>query len=449
MDHKSSLQKACLLLDAGRHEQITALLLPVCTSSDRSMQEAAYILLIKASLLADDSFRGIEFARKALETGLDSASLRLACAWAFSNAELYQQALKHLLEALKQEPEDSAIHTELARVHFNMGLYHMAERYGRQALELSPNDTESMAVLGWTLCYLEKDKEAIALIDKALSIDPADEMILRMRAILEKDSGKSLEIFRRVLSANPQHRQAARQYRQLIRHRPNLRDGLLFGAYVLLSLSLLLLDIPRLQMWPLLYLPGAWILGRNWRLGLPFFLLSFGLLSQHKDTFEHWTLVGVVVMSLVYTMLFWFLNIVAGFFGTQIRNRFTSLKLHVQQGTLAIKFREKIEEMANVDSLVILLGSGLIYAASLKLLPGWSAWCGFLPLLLLIKYKGSMAIRFLLAAAPIFYGDLAILQVAIFAPPVFSVVLVVMLMLLQLYLVHRMYLRKVRYAYVR
>jgi hypothetical protein len=60
-----------------------------------------------------------------------------------------------------------------------------------------------------------------------------------------------------------------------------------------------------------------------------------------------------------------------------------------------------------------------------------------------------MAIRFLLAAAPIFYGDLAILQVAIFAPPVLSVVLVVMLMLLQLYLVHRMYLRKVRYAYVR
>lgn len=449
MDHKSSLQKAGLLLDAGRHEQITALLLPVCTSADRSVQEAAYILLIKAALLADDSSRGIEFARKALEAGLESASLRLACAWACNNAELYQQALKHLQAALKQEPEESTLYTELARVYFNLGLYQMAERYGRQALELSPDDTESMAVLGWTLCNLERTKEAMPLIDKALSIDPADETLLRMRAILEKDSGKSIEIFRRILTANPQHRQAARQYRQLIQQRLGLRDGVLFGAYLLLSLSLFLFDIPRLQMWPLLYLPGAWILGRNWRSGLPFFLLSFGLLSQHKDTFDQWTLFGDVVISLMYTMLFWFLNIVADYFGTQIRNRFTSLKLHLQQRTLAIKFREQIEEMANIDSLMVLLGSGLVYIASLKLLPGWFAWCGCLPLLLLIKYKGSMITRFLLAAAPIFYGDLAIFQVAVFAPPVLSVVLVVMLMLLQLYLVHRMYLRKVRYSYVR
>lgn len=449
MDHKSSLHKAGLLLAAGRHEQITALLLPVCTSSDQNVQEAAYILLIKAALLADDSSRGIKFARKALEAGLESVSLRLACAWAYNNAELYQQALKHLLKALKQEPEERSIHTELARVYFNLGLYHMAERYGRQALELSPDDTESMAILGWTLCNMERDKEAMALIDMALSINPADETILRMRAILEKDSGKSLELLRRILSINPRHREVAKQYRQGIRQRPNLGDGVLFGMYVLLSLSLLLIDIPRSQLWPLLYLPGAWILGRDWRLGLPFFLLCFGLLSQHKDTFEHWTLFGVVAMSLMYTTLFWFLNIVAGFLGTRISNQLTSLKLHVQQGTLARKFREKIEEMVNVDSLVVLLGSGLIYVASLELLPGWSAWCGFLPLLLLIKYKGSMAIRFLLAAAPIFYGDLAIFQVAVFAPPVLSFVLVGIVMLLQLYLVHRIYLRKVRYTYVR
>jgi tetratricopeptide (TPR) repeat protein len=367
---------------------------------------------------------------------------------------LYQQALKHLQAALKQEPEESSIYTELARVYFNLGLYQMAERYGRQALELSPNDTESMAVLGWTLCNLERTKEAMVLIDKALSVDPADETLLSMRAILEKDSGKSLEMFRRVLSANPKHREATRQYRQLIRVRPKLGDGLLLGAYVLLSFSLLFLpsltDIPEPRLWFWLYLPGAWILGRNWRLGLPFFLLSFGLLSQVQAvTFAHWTLFGVVVMSLIYTKIFWFLHILVGFIGTQIRDRFTSLKRHGQQGTLAIKIWEKIEDMAHVDSLMVLLGSGLVYIASLDLLPGWSAWCGFLPLLLLIKYKGNMGFRFLQAAAPIFYGDIVLFLIAGFAPPVLSVVLAVMLMLLQLYLVHRIYLREVRYAYVR
>ncbi len=452
MDHATALKKAELLLASGRYGKVTALLLPVCTSSDRDEQEVAYLLLIKAALLEEDSRRAIDFSLKALGARLDTVAVRLCTAWAYQEAELYLEALKHLQVAVRQDPEDSAVQGLLAQIYLNLERYELAEHHGRRAAELAPGESSHLAILAAIQQNTGNPKEALALLDKALAMDPADTNLVSMRATLEKDSEKGIQLFKRVLTSNPQDRQAAREYRQLTRRRINRSDGLLFGAYTLLSLSLVLfpqlteVSEPRIYFW--LYLPGAWVLGRNWRLGLPFFLLSFGLLSQVKSvSFSHWTPFGVVFMSLSFTLKFWFLHILADLWANRTRNSIESFRLHRRQGTMKTKLMEMLDEMLHLDSALVLLGSASICLATLKWLPDWIGWGVFLPLLIQVKYRGRKGWSFYIVLAPLFYGDMAIFMVTRFAAPSVSVVSVILLMLLQLYLVHHMYLRKVRYAY--
>lgn len=453
MDHLATLNKAELLIASGRYGKVIELLLPVCASSDRKEQEAAYLYIILATLCQDDCRRAIDFALKALEAGIDSPTLRLTTAWAYHNAELYQQALKHLQVALQEDPENSEVHVTLAQCYFNLDRYAEAEQHARRAVWLEPEGKSPLTVLAAIRQNQGQPKEALTLVEKALAIDPADSELLAMRALLENDNEKSIELFKRVLSANPTNRMAAREYRQLLGMRFSRFDGLLFSGYALLSSALVFLPQltevpePRLYLW--LYLPGAWIFGRNWRLSLPFFLLSFGLLSQVKAvTFAHWTPVGVLVMSGCYTVIFWLLHKLAELVRFKVRNGMESFQLHRRQGTMRAKLLEQIGEMVNFDSALVLLGSGFVCFASLKWLPGWTVWFGLLPVLVLLRYRGRKGLRFLPAMAPLFYGDLAIFLAAVFSTPWKSLALVVVLMLLQLYMFDRIYLRKVRYAHV-
>ena len=197
MDHSTALHKANLLLASGRYGKVTALLLPVCASADRKEQEAAYLYIILASLCQDDCRRAIDFALKALEAGIDSPTLRLTTAWAYHNAELYQQALKHLQVALQQDPENSEVHVTLAQCYFNLDQYEVAEQHARRAVELAPGEKSPLTVLAAIRQNTGNPKEALALIEKALDIDPADSELLAMRALLEKDSEKSIALLDR------------------------------------------------------------------------------------------------------------------------------------------------------------------------------------------------------------------------------------------------------------
>ena len=158
---------------------------------------------------------------------------------------------------------------------------------------------------------------------------------------------------------------------------------------------------------------------------------------------------SVLVMSGCYTVIFWLLHKLAELVLLKMRNSMESFQLHRRQGTIKAKLLEQFREMVNFDSALVLLGSGFICFASLKWFPGWTAWFGFLPVLVLMRYRGSKGLRFFSATAPLFYGDLAIFLAAVFVAPGFSLALVVVLMLLQLYMFHRMYLRKIRYNYAR
>jgi hypothetical protein len=152
-------------------------------------------------------------------------------------------------------------------------------------------------------------------------------------------------------------------------------------------------------------------------------------------------------MSLSFTLKLWFLHILADLWADRTRNRIESFQLHRRQGTMKVKLLEMLDELLHVDSALVLLGSGSVWLASMEWLPGWVSWCGFLPMLILVKYRGQRVLSFLPAMAPLFYGDVAIFLVALYAAPSVSVMSVILLMLLQLYLVHYTYLRKVRYAY--
>jgi tetratricopeptide (TPR) repeat protein len=452
MNHTSTLQKAELLLSSGRYDKLTALVLPVCASSDRDEQEKAYTLLIRVALLEEDSRRAIEFSSKALEAGLDTVAVRICAAMTYQEAELYLQALKHLQVAVQQAPESSAVHEALAQSYYNLERYEIAEHYGRRAVELAPEDGYPLALLAAIQHNKGYPKGALVLIDKALALAPTDNEILSMRGELEKNSEKSTQLLKRVLNNNPEHRQAAKEYRKLTKRRINQGDWLLFGAYTLLSLTLQLfpqltdVPCPRSYLW--LYLPAAWVLGRNWHLSLPFFLLNCGLLSLvNGGAFVKWSPFSVLVVSLIFTAEFRLLRFIIDWCANRGRNISASFKLHWHQGTIKAKLLEQLDELVNLDSTLVLLGSCSVCLTTLEWLPGWVSWFGLLPLLILVIYRGHKGWAICTAMAPLFYGDLAIFLFLTFIAPTLAIGPVVVIMLLQLYMVHRLYLGKVRYAY--
>ncbi|MBV5328715.1 MAG: hypothetical protein JZU65_13980 [Chlorobium sp.] len=454
MNHATTLQKAELLVSSGRYDQVTALLLPVCASSDRNEQEKAYTLLVRVALLEKDNRRAIEYSHKALEAGLDTVAVRICAAMAYQKAELYLQALKHLRVAVQQAPESSTVHEALAQTYYNLERYEIAEHHGRRAVELAPEDGYPLALLAAIQHNKGNPKEALVLIDKALALVPTDNEILSMRGELEKNSEKSTQLFKRVLNNNPEHRQATKEYRKLTRQRINQGDWLLFGTYTLLSLILLLFpqltDVPYSRSYLWLYLPAAWVLGRNWHLSLPFFLLNCGLLSLvNGGAFVKWSPFSVLVVTLIYTTGFRILRFIGDWCTNRARNISASFKLHWQQGTIQAKLLERFDELVNLDSALVLLGSCSVCLAILQWLPGWVSWFGLLPLLILLLYRVCKGWAFCTAMAPLFYGDLAVFLFLTFMAPTLAIEPAVFLMLLQLYMVHWLYIQRVRYAYTR
>jgi len=290
-------------------------------------------------------------------------------------------------------------------------------------------------------------------VEKALSLDPADTTALGIHALFEKDKEKRVQLYKSLLTNNPSLQREAHEYRLLTRKRNAYFDYLLIISFTLLSLAFFLfpqmLDVhdPKRYLW--LYLPAALVVGRNWRRSFLFFLVNCVLLSQiEAQNWLKWQLMATPFLAAGFSLKFYIINLLFTMWGRNLRAFFDSLQLHRRQDTFEGKILEQLGEIANSDSLLVLLGSLSIYLVSLDWFPGWVGLGGLLPLLCLIKYWGRKGANFVVTLPPLLWGNIFIILVGrTISPWWLSVVPVVFLILLQLYMVHRLYLRKVFYVY--
>lgn len=108
---------------------------------------------------------------------------------------LYQQgkllpAIDAYQAAINSSPQDPTLYVDLARIQVFAGQYVDAEKNAQNALLLNPNNALANGVLAWALSFQDgKNSDAMASIEKALSLDPNSGLLHAYNVEILIDSG--------------------------------------------------------------------------------------------------------------------------------------------------------------------------------------------------------------------------------------------------------------------
>jgi tetratricopeptide (TPR) repeat protein len=110
----------------------------------------------------------------------------------------YAAALSAAERAYGLDPNNVLTLKALSTIHHHMGQYEEGERFGWRALELNPNDPDTLAQVGWRLAARGKFDEGVPLMERSLerTVDPPAWYyhLLSMYHFLEGDAAKALEL---------------------------------------------------------------------------------------------------------------------------------------------------------------------------------------------------------------------------------------------------------------
>lgn len=136
----------------------------------------------------------------------DNALARLNLGQALERAGRRQEAVEHLEEALRQEPNDHMAYFNLGVTLWNMGQQTRAEAAYREALRLWPGFAEARYNLGTILMRMSRDDEAAAQLTEAIRLRPQfPEACLNLGVIFMNhgDPEKARDLFQRTLLLDP------------------------------------------------------------------------------------------------------------------------------------------------------------------------------------------------------------------------------------------------------
>ena len=137
-------------------------------SSATALLEQGFTLLE-----AGDSGRALEVFRAALSAEPKLVSARLGLGAALQKQNQPGAAAEAFTQVLALEPDHWGAHFNLGQLARIRGDLQTAERHYRAVLDMQPRHVPSLANLGLILLRLERSVDAIAMLERALAIDPA------------------------------------------------------------------------------------------------------------------------------------------------------------------------------------------------------------------------------------------------------------------------------------
>lgn len=105
--------------------------------------------------------------------------------------EDYKKATAYIKKALELDPDLSEAHASFGRLkRSNEWDWNGAEKEFRKAIELDPNNATAMAWYAQMLSFLGRADEALAMIDRAVEVDPVTPMIEDVKFAILESAGR-------------------------------------------------------------------------------------------------------------------------------------------------------------------------------------------------------------------------------------------------------------------
>lgn len=131
------------------------------------------------------------------------AQVRLELAGAYFGRGQMTTALDEVKKSIAADPNVSAAFNLRGLIYGSLGDHRLAEESFRRALQINPNDADSMQNFGWYLCQQSRFSEANALFLQALAVPQYQDSprTLLTQGICQARSGKNDEAERTLVRA--------------------------------------------------------------------------------------------------------------------------------------------------------------------------------------------------------------------------------------------------------
>jgi tetratricopeptide (TPR) repeat protein len=124
-----------------------------------------------------------------------------------SDNDMASAITEYLLE-LKADPTNASAAYQIAEIHRTHGDLSSAEKYFRMAVEQYPDFQEAQVGLGSTLSALDKTSEALAHLEKAVRLNPEDEVAWYRLSQVQRKLGNTQELQRALAEYQRLHEKA-------------------------------------------------------------------------------------------------------------------------------------------------------------------------------------------------------------------------------------------------
>lgn len=229
-DMQSDLEKARLLYELGRYEELLSLLMPQLDSLDDP--EAGYSLSVYALQGLERYEQALQLAEQGLSRHPDSAQLLVSYASVLGFCGRYEKALEQAEAVLATDPDHPAAHHHRSFCLFKLRRTKEAKTAAEATLALAPDTADTLVLLAWIEQRLGNTQRFRELLDRALQINPCHANALTLQATSAKGLWNQLRLLRTGLALDPGDPVKQQAYALLTRQLP--RD---LAIWLLLILS--------------------------------------------------------------------------------------------------------------------------------------------------------------------------------------------------------------------
>lgn len=180
---------------------------PVASLAERAAGDRERLEQILDQDMRSDRNR-IQTLQRRLSLRPDDTALRFELGEFYYQKELPNLAELEFLTVLEKDAHFGVAHKLLADIYRQAGEQGRAAWHARRAHRDVPVDSTVMFLWGWTIRDGGDIETATAIAEAGLALDPEDERVLVLLAMLRADDGRyaeAIELARRGIAANPDH----------------------------------------------------------------------------------------------------------------------------------------------------------------------------------------------------------------------------------------------------